>query len=96
MEFIETDETRYYVTDAVEALPSGTYPILAREDGTKWFRDSNAQVFQIPGRFGGVEMEHFKKSLWYTKAELKRAYETQWDRGGQYTIEPARKIIKSP
>jgi hypothetical protein len=81
MEFIETDETRYYVTDEVESLPSGTYPILAREDRTKWFRDFNSQVFQIPGRFGDVEMEHFKKSLWYTKAELKRAYETQMGSG---------------
>ena len=84
MPYIVTDETRYYLTDGTVVLPSGSRPLLAREDGTKWVQDSNGQLFPIDGIFTEAEMTNHANGKVFTHAKLRRDFESKWGQKGEF------------
>jgi hypothetical protein len=85
MAYTVTDETRYYSTNETAVLPSGSRPVLAREDGTKWVQDSDGQLFQFEGVFNEAEMTDHRNGEVFTHAKFKRDYEAKWGPNGEFT-----------
>jgi hypothetical protein len=72
------DETRFYYTDQTTALPGGSRPTLAREDGTKWVQDADCQLHGFADRFSEEAMAKYRMGKFVTFAQLKREYEEKW------------------
>jgi hypothetical protein len=81
MAYTVTDETRYYSTDETMVLPSGSRPVLAREDGTKWVQDSDGQLFQFDGVFNEAEMTDNRMREVFSHAKFKRDCEANLGSG---------------